>query len=282
MADNTRSQDVKRLDESIRKLSESTGESIKRLTEVTDCQAASIEGFNETMEGIKNLITTLNAKYEQIQDKVTSSSTPPLLPNPPQNLGQLRVFQPKLDFPKFFGEDPEAWIYKCEKYFELNTIDETQKLRLASLHMEEKAMHWYRWYEKSHTFRNWRDFSRVLLLRFGDGVFEDATRQLTKLKQWTTVKSYQEKFEELANKTTGLSEEFFISCFVSGLKEEIKGGVVMFQPRTISQAMGLARLQEETVEAMYKKNRGSMKSVSSLLQPPNRRNLFPNLQRQEA
>lgn len=66
---------------------------------------------------------------------------------------------------------------------------------------------------------------------------------------------YQEKFEELANKTSGLSEDFFVSCFVSVLKEEILAGVKMFQPRTIAQAMGLARLQEETVEAVTKKNR---------------------------
>lgn len=72
-------------------------------------------------------------------------------------------------------------------------------------------MHWYRWFEKSHTVRNWREFSRVLLLRFGDNAFEDALGQLTKLKQWASVKSYPEKFEELANKTTGLTEEFFIS-----------------------------------------------------------------------
>lgn len=144
-----------------------------------------------------------------------------------------------MDFPKFFGDDPEEWIYKCEKYFELNAIDETQKLRLASLHMEDKAMHWYRWFEKSHTLQTWREFSRILLMRFGENVFEDAMGQLTKLRQWSTVKSYQEKFEELANKTTGLTEEFFISCFVSGLKDEIKGGVQMFRPSTISQAARL-------------------------------------------
>lgn len=107
-------------------------------------------------------------------------------------------------------------------------------------------------------------------MRFGENVFEDAMGQLTKLRQWSTVKSYQEKFEELANKTTGLTEEFFISCFVSGLKDEIKGGVQMFRPSTISQAMGLARLQEDTVEAMNKKNRGPMRPATSFTAPPPR------------
>lgn len=260
MAENTRSQEVKRLDESIRKLLDLTRELIRQLTEVTDRHTITMEGFNERMEGLKNLITALNAKYNQIQEKVSSSTSSPILQNTLQNIGQLRTFQPKLDFPRFYGEDPAAWIYKCEK----NMIDENQKLRLASLHMEEKAMQWYRWYEKFHTLRSWREFSRVLLLRFGDDVYEDATRKLTKLRQWTSVKAYQEKFEELATKTTGLSEEFFISYFVSGHKDEIKGGVVMLQPRTISQAMGLARLQEETVEAVNKKNKVPSRHAVSL------------------
>ncbi|XP_077235247.1 uncharacterized protein LOC143877215 [Tasmannia lanceolata] len=69
------------------------------------------------------------------------------------------------------------------------------------------------------------------------------------------MKEYQEKFEEYATRTTGLSEEFFVSCFISGLKEEIRMTVQMFKPITISQALGLARLQEENILAMAKRNR---------------------------
>lgn len=45
-------------------------------------------------------------------------------------------------------------------------------------------------------------------MRFGPNVFEDAIGELTKLQQNSTVKAYQERFEELANRTTGLTEEF--------------------------------------------------------------------------
>ena len=116
-------------------------------------------------------------------------------------------------------------------------------------------MTWYRWFEKSHNLRTWQEFCRVLLMRFGSDAYEDPLGQLTKLKQWGSVKVYQEKFEELANKTHGLSEEFFVSCFVSGLQEEILAGVKMFQPKTVAQAMSLARLQEETIQAITKKNK---------------------------
>ena len=66
--------------------------------------------------------------------------------------------------------------------------------------------------------------------------------ELTKLKQTTTVMEYQEQFELLANKTQNLPEFFLSSCFISGLKEEIKTNVLMFKPTNTTQAIGLAKL----------------------------------------
>ncbi|KAG5561283.1 hypothetical protein RHGRI_004344 [Rhododendron griersonianum] len=87
--------------------------------------------------------------------------------------------------------------------------------------------------------------------------------ELTKLRQVSTVRVYQERFEELGSRTTGLTEEFIVSFFVSGLKEEIKAGVQMFQPSNISQAIGLARLQEETIEAIIRRARQPFKPTNS-------------------
>ncbi|XP_057497404.1 uncharacterized protein LOC130782134 [Actinidia eriantha] len=246
MAEGTRSQNVRRMEDSI-----------KRNAEQIEYHTGLLRELQNSIDGLTQLITTLNSKYDDLSEKVSSPSTipvqqPPLLQNPYLNQSG---FQPKLDFSKFFGEDPESWIYKCEKFFELNATEDNQKLRLASLHLEDKAMTWFRWFEKSHTLRTWQEFCRVLLMRFGSNAYEDPLGQLTKLKQWGFVKMYQEKFEELANKTHGFSEEFFVSCFVSGLQEEILAGVKMFQPQNIAQAMSLARLQEETIQAITKKNK---------------------------
>lgn len=98
----------------------------------------------------------------------------------------------------------------------------------------------------------------VLEMRFGVNAFEDAMGELTKLRQSNTVKAYQERFEELANCTMGLTEEFFESCFVSGLRDDnhaIKAGVQMFQPSNITQATELAQLQKESFEAVAKRSR---------------------------
>lgn len=82
----------------------------------------------------------------------------------------------------------------------------------------------------------------ALETRFAPTAFDDPRGNLFKLTQSFTVASYLTEFESLANRLEGLSTTDLLSCFVSGLKPEIRREVVAQQPTTISQAAGLARL----------------------------------------
>ena len=126
---------------------------------------------------------------------------------------------------------------------------------MAILHLEDRALKWYQWFEKTHNLVNWDLFKNGLISHFGSDAYEDSMGELTKLKQTTTVRDYQEQFEILANKTQGLPENFFTSCFISGLKKEIRANVLMFKPTTTMQAIGLAKLQELSIEAIAQKTK---------------------------
>lgn len=104
--------------------------------------------------------------------------------------------------------------------------------------------------------------------------------ELTKLKQTTSVKDYQEQFELLANKTQGLPAHFFTSCFISGLKEEIRANVLMFKPATTLQAIGLAKLQELSIEAIAKKTRLPPRTGESFTYGQSRPNSFSSIRRE--
>ncbi|ESR55507.1 hypothetical protein CICLE_v10023331mg, partial [Citrus x clementina] len=78
---------------------------------------------------------------------------------------------------------------------------------------------------------------------------------------------YQEQVEALVARTRGLSEDFFVQCFVSGLRDAIKNQVAMFQPKTLIQVVGLALLQESTLEAMIKEAKASTRTMSSHVIP---------------
>ena len=96
--------------------------------------------------------------------------------------------RPKLDFPRFNGDDLTGWIYREEKYFIMHNTFDVNKFPLASFHLEHEALQWFRWYIKAHAEPNWTDFSQLLLQQFGPSAFDDFIGALTKLRQTGTVR----------------------------------------------------------------------------------------------
>jgi len=72
-----------------------------------------------------------------------------------------------------------------------------------------------------------------------------SNRRIFKLTQRCSVEQYLSDFEDLANCIVGLPPPFLLGCLVSGLTPEIRHEVQAHQPLTLTQAAGLARLQEE-------------------------------------
>ncbi|KAG8373412.1 hypothetical protein BUALT_Bualt11G0021600 [Buddleja alternifolia] len=56
-----------------------------------------------------------------------------------------------------------------------------------------------------------------------------------------TIQDYLDKFDELMN-CLDLSESHAISCFLRGIKHEISVPVRMFKPKTLQEAISLAKL----------------------------------------
>lgn len=85
--------------------------------------------------------------------------------------------------------------------------------------------------------------------RFGPSPYEDPVGAFTKtkLRQTRSVEDYQTNFEILSNKISGVTEDFRISTFLSGFKDELQIIVTMFKPNTLASAFGLAHLQQEEV-----------------------------------
>lgn len=66
------------------------------------------------------------------------------------------------------------------------------------------------------------------------------------------MEEYQERFEELKplmlTKNRNLDENYFISSFISGLKEEIKPMIRMLKPATLTEAFELSQWQEYSIK----------------------------------
>lgn len=76
-----------------------------------------------------------------------------------KQFGEVLPKSVRVDFPSFHGDDPNGWIYKVNCFFAFHNALPQHRLRLASFHMEGKAIVWfqnkvYKWHSLQHTTLN--------------------------------------------------------------------------------------------------------------------------------
>ncbi|XP_075665827.1 uncharacterized protein LOC142635577 [Castanea sativa] len=82
-------------------------------------------------------------------------------------------------------------------------------------------------------------------VRFGTTAYDDPMEMLTKWGQTSSVAMYKAQFEVLSNRIKGLSPTHKLSCFLGGLKDEIRLPVRMLNPQSLNEAFGLSKIEEE-------------------------------------
>ena len=118
--------------------------------------------------------------------------------------------------------------------------------------------------EQVGSFASWEVFIRALQTHFGTLAYDDSIEELTRLKQTTTVVSYKGNFKILFNRIKGLSESHKLSCFLSGIKVEIRLLVRMLVPKSFNDAFGLAKIQEDFLISNWKSSNLYQISVNLL------------------
>lgn len=125
-------------------------------------------------------------------------------------------------------------------------------------------------------FLSWEQFIHKVAVRFGVQPYENVDGEFAKLRHTTSIAEYQEKFEELMAlmraENQGLTERYFVNCFVGGLKDELQ---------TLAHAVSIPRLEEAHNEVqsrranMYKFNSHNFqnntyqtKPITVLTSPP--------------
>ncbi|KAL8148579.1 hypothetical protein AgCh_005810 [Apium graveolens] len=165
----------------------------------------------------------------------------------------------KVEFPKFDGTELRLWLYKCNQFFQLDEVTDPQKVRLAVIHLEGKELLWHQTYMQrcNHVIPTWSKYTEDITVRFGY-LYDDPMAELKALKQQGTVQDYHDAFDSLTKRLT-LSEEYLLSCYLGGLADDIQVAVRMFTPKSIQQALCLAKLQEASAKAQ--RNKFSLKPL---------------------
>jgi hypothetical protein len=111
---------------------------------------------------------------------------------------------------------------------------------------------WFQDAEGTSQVNTWDSFYKSCITRFGPTAYDDPMESMTRLRQTSTVEVYKAQFEALTNRLRGLFEGYKLSCFLSGLNEEIKLLVKLLAPTSLLQAFSLAKMQEEYVATARK------------------------------
>jgi hypothetical protein len=165
----------------------------------------------------------------------------------------------KLEFPKYFGTDPTEWLTRVDQFFEYQGTLEAQKVSLASFHLEGEANQWWQWLRKAyHEDKkevSWEIFVEELWARFGPTDCEDFDESLSKIRQTGSLREYQKEFERLGNRVQGWTPKALVGTFMGGLKPEIADGIRMFKPKSLKEAISLARMRDEQMIRQEKPHR---------------------------
>jgi hypothetical protein len=96
-------------------------------------------------------------------------------------------------------------MFKAENYFDLTETPSARHLILILFFLHDPALSWFKWLHSNHLLTTWPEFLHALEVRFGPSSFANHKASLYKLHQTGSVMEYQQQFETLSNRVTGLS-----------------------------------------------------------------------------
>lgn len=161
---------------------------------------------------------------------------------------------PKMDVPRFDGDQLKLWRIQCEDYFEMYGTAPALWVRLASLQFTGPADRWLSSIKSSIRKYTWSEFSQEVVCRFGRNQHQSLIRKLYKLVQTTTVEAYVTQFVELIDHLAAYEEKpdslHYVTKFIEGLKPSVRLLVAVQLPQDLDTTYTIALVQEDVGEGI--------------------------------
>jgi hypothetical protein len=124
---------------------------------------------------------------------------------------------------------------------------------LATLHCHGAAQTWWRSLRTPATFLHWTQFCSMLSNRFSPHSAHTSLKNFHHIKQTTYVADYIQRFEEtmalMQMDCPNLSEPYFVSSFIAGLREGINHYLIPYSPQNLRDAYWKAKELEKGILA---------------------------------
>ncbi|KAH9685457.1 hypothetical protein KPL70_013962 [Citrus sinensis] len=233
------------------------------------------QGMNDKFHHLEAMISKLAETFSQSQRTPSRhDQTGTLRTSQGESAGERQPIPPrvaKLDFPKYSGDDPTEWVNRVTQFFYYQETSEDQRVVLASYHLEGEANQWWQWlrraYQEDGQTVTWNTFVEEMWARFGPTECEDFDEALSRVQQTGTLRDYQKEFERLGNKVHGWTQRALVGTFMGGLKPEISEEIRLFRPKTLKEAISLARMKDEQIARQRKLIRPTFSNRTTTTSP---------------
>ena len=206
---------------SLRTTSDHHNKDIQEIQKIQGIHTRTLNEMNQNLNAILQKLNSQDVNQHSPQRTIPTNQSS-------STLSLLKLV--KLEFPCFLGDDLARWVYKVNQYFGYYQTPIAKKILIASFHMELEALIWFQEAEEAGVFFDWESLVQALHVRFGSMAYDDPMKVLTRLRQTSTVALYKTEFEVMFNRIKGLSPLHKLSCFLSGLKDEIRLSVRVLNP----------------------------------------------------
>ncbi|KAL0548958.1 hypothetical protein IC582_013436 [Cucumis melo] len=151
----------------------------------------------------------------------------------------------KVEMSVFTGEDPESWLFRAERYFQIHKLTESEKMLVSTICFDGPAPNWYRAQEEREKFVSWTNLKERLLIRFQSTKEGTVFGRFLRIQQETTVEEYRNLFDKLVAPLSDLEDRVVEETFMTGLFPWIRAEVILCRPKGLAGMMRTAQLVED-------------------------------------
>ena len=74
----------------------------------------------------------------------------------------------KLEFPKFYGDDVQGWMYRIKQFFSIDEVHDDDNIKIVSIHLHDRALMWHLQYLKIYGENvTWPMYEEAILENLG-------------------------------------------------------------------------------------------------------------------
>ncbi|GAU35592.1 hypothetical protein TSUD_295280 [Trifolium subterraneum] len=169
---------------------------LAHLTEIINTQIQTqISQINETVANHSSSIAETSSVLQRMETLLQSLAATTITHGsqpPPRHHHPFQARSVKLEFPRFDDSHALEWIFRANQFFDYYDTPDPEHL------------------------------SRAIEREFGPSAFDRPRTTLFKLAQTGSVDDYYMVFTALDNRSTGLTPDALLDCFISGLQKELQ------------------------------------------------------------